>query len=276
MISPLSKKEFELFKQLVKRHTGISFSQRNAATLQRKLSARMSQLGLESFREYHNYLLHDRDGGWELRQLINKLTVDQTAFFRHEKQFEHLANIILPQIFEQKTTRKLRIWSAGCATGEEPYSIAMIVDDTLKEAQSWDIKILASDIDTDALKVAYHGAYTRRKVEGIPYEYLARYFEEEIGEGKGTYIVKEVLKRYIIFRRLNFMGADFPFKRPVDIIFCRNVMIYFDANFKKMLIAGFHRLLQTDGYLCLGSSESLIGIDKRFALIGHSTYQKRE
>jgi chemotaxis protein methyltransferase CheR len=152
----------------------------------------------------------------------------------------------------------------------------MVVEDTLKEADGWDIKILASDIDTDALKVAYRASYTRRKVEGIPSEYLARYFEEGTGEEKGTYVVKEELKRHIIFRRLNFIGAEFPFKSSVDIIFCRNVMIYFDVNFKKMLIASFHRHLETDGFLCLGSSESLIGVDKRFALIGHSTYQKRE
>jgi chemotaxis protein methyltransferase CheR len=275
MISPLSKTEFELFRQLIKKHTGISFSRRNLSTLQRKLSGRMSQLGLDSYRGYHHYLLHDKDGGWELRQLINRLTIDQTAFFRHGKQFEHLANIILPQIVEHKSTKKLRIWSAGCATGEEPYSIAMIVDDTLREADSWDIKILASDIDTNALKFAYNGSYSSRHVEGVPTEYLERYFVRGAGKGKGLYLAKDELKRYMVFRRLNFISADFPFKSPVDIIFCRNVMIYFDAQFKKTLIASFYRLLETDGFLCLGASESLIGVDKRFALVGHSTYQKQ-
>jgi chemotaxis protein methyltransferase CheR len=220
-------------------------------------------------------LLHDKDGGWELRQLINRVTVDQTAFFRHEKQFEHLTNIILPQIIEHKTTKKLRIWSAGCATGEEPYSIAMIVDDTIAEAENWDIKILASDIDTNALKFAYNGSYESGDVEGIPSEYLKRYFVEGAEEDKGLYLAREELKKYIIFRRLNFMSAKFPFRSPLDIIFCRNVMIYFDFHFKKKLIASFYRLLETDGFLCLGASESLIGIDKRFALVGHSTYQKR-
>jgi chemotaxis protein methyltransferase CheR len=235
----------------------------------------MSQLGLDSYRGYHNYLLHDKDGEWELRQLINRLTVDQTAFFRHEKQFEHLANIILPQIAEHKGRKKLRIWSAGCATGEEPYSIAMVVDDTLEQADKWDIKILGSDIDTNALKFAYHGSYESGDVEGIPSEYLARYFIEGAGKDKKTYLAREKLKKYVMFRRLNFMSAEFPFKSPVDIIFCRNVMIYFDSQFKKRLIASFHRLLETDGFLCLGASESLMGVDDRFALVGHSTYQKR-
>jgi chemotaxis protein methyltransferase CheR len=186
-----------------------------------------------------------------------------------------LANIILPQIIEHKATKKLRIWSAGCATGEEPYSIAMVVADTFGEVDDWDIKILASDIDTSSLKFAYDGSYSRREVEGVPNEYLERYFEQGTGKDEGLYTAKEALKEYIVFRRLNFMSAEFPFRSPVDIIFCRNVMIYFDSQFKKKLISSFHRLLETDGFLCLGASESLIGVDRRFALVGHSTYQKQ-
>jgi chemotaxis protein methyltransferase CheR len=275
MNSPLSRTEFELFRRLINKHAGISLSPRNLATLQRKLSSRMNQLGLDSYRAYHKHLLHDKDGGLELRQLINKITIDQTAFFRHKRQFEHMANIVLPQIAAHKITKKLRIWSAGCATGEEAYSIAMIVDDALATEEDWDIKILGTDIDTDALKLAYKGSYPNRDIEGIPTEYLKRYFIEGEGRDKGLYIAKEQLKKNIVFRRLNFMSAEFPFKSPVDIIFCRNVMIYFDSQFKKKLIAGFYRLLDTDGFLCIGASESLIGVDKRFALVGHSTYQKQ-
>ena len=275
MISPLSKTEFELFRRLIKKHSGISFSRRNVATLQRKLSSRMNQLGLESYRAYHKHLLHDKDGGLELRQLINIITIDQTAFFRHQRQFEHMANIVLPQIAAHKATKKLRIWSAGCATGEEAYSIAMIVDDTLGGEEGWDIKILGTDIDTDALRLAYNGSYPNSDIEGIPTEYLKRYFTEAGGKDKGLYLAKEQLKKNIVFRRLNFMSAEFPFKSPVDIIFCRNVMIYFDSQFKKKLIKSFYHLLDTDGFLCLGASESLIGVDKRFVLVGHSTYQKQ-
>jgi chemotaxis protein methyltransferase CheR len=275
MISPLTKTEFELFSQLIKKYSGISFSARNLATLQRKLSSRMNQLGLDSYRAYYRHLLNNKDGRLELRQLINKITIDQTAFFRHKRQFEHVANIVLPQIAAHKSTKKLRIWSAGCATGEEAYSIAIIVDDALGSKEDWDIKILGTDIDTDALKVAYDGSYPKRDTEGIPTEYLKRYFIEGEEKDKKLYIVREHLKRNIIFRRLNFMNPDFPFKSPVDIIFCRNVMIYFDAEFKKKLIASFYRLLDTDGFLCIGASESLIGVDNRFALLGHSTYQKQ-
>lgn len=276
MITPLSQREFELFKHLIKKHAGISFSQRNLTTLQRKLASRMNHLGLDSYRTYYHYLLHDKDGRWELRQLINRITVDQTSFFRHSKQFEHMANIILPQIMTQKrTTKKLRIWSAGCATGEEPYSIAMVVNEMFEGVDDWDIKILASDIDTDALKFAYKGLYPRRSVEEIPAEYLKRYFIECVGRDKGFYLVREALRKNIIFRRLNFTGPECPFRVPVDIIFCRNVMIYFDPEFKKKLIENFFQLLEADGFLFLGASESLVGVDNRFALVGHSTYQKQ-
>jgi chemotaxis protein methyltransferase CheR len=276
MISPLSQREFELFKNLIKKHAGISFSHRNMPTLQRKLASRINHLGFDSYRAYYHYLLRDKDGGWELRQLINRITIDQTSFFRHPKQFEHLANIILPQIARQeKTTKRLRIWSAGCATGEEAYSLAIVVNEMFEGMDGWDIKILASDIDTDALKFAYKGLYPGRSIEEIPEEYLKKYFIECMGEDKGFYLVKEELKKNIIFRRLNFIGPKFPFSSPLDIIFCRNVMIYFDAQLKKDLIENFYDLLAVDGFLCLGAAESLVGIDDRFALVGHSTYQKQ-
>jgi len=244
--------------------------------LQRKLASRLSHLGLETYDEYYKYLLHDKKGGSELRQLINTITVDQTAFFRHAKQFEHLANIILPQIAAQKESiKKLRIWSAGCSRGQEAYSIAIVVNEIFEADSTWDIKILASDIDTDALKFAYKGLYSRHCVEEVPSEYLNKYFREGVGRNAGFYSVRKELQRNILFRRLNFMDPEFPFKSPVDIIFCRNVMIYFDAGVKRKLIDNFFRILERDGFLCLGASESLIGFDNRFALVGHSTYQKK-
>lgn len=272
----LSEAEFELFRRLIKEHVGISFSRTKKGALQRKLIARLRQLGLESFRDYYDHLVYGRKGRWELRRLINTITVDQTAFFRHVKQFEHLANIILPQITAQnEKTRQLRIWSAGCSTGEEAYSIAMVVNEVIGEDSSWDIKILASDIDTDALKFAYKGLYPKRCVEEVPSEYLDKYLIEETGGPEGAFAVREELKRNILFRRLNFMDPGFLFRGPVDIIFCRNVMIYFDQEIKKRLIDNFFRVMAEGGFLCLGASESLVGMDSRFVLVGHAIYQKQ-
>lgn len=276
MVPSLSEAEFKLFRHLIKKRVGISFSRTKMGTLQRKLASRLTRLGLESYHAYYRYLLHDKKGGLELRQLINTITVDQTAFFRHAKQFELLSNVLLTQIKTQKnTTKKLRIWSAGCATGEEAYSIAMVVNEMFKGTGSWDIKILASDIDTEDLKFAYKGLYPEKSIQDVPSEYLKRYFKKGTGRDAGFYLARKALKKNVLFRRLNFMDFEFPFKGPVDIIFCRNVMIYFDEKLKRKLIDNFFRVLDQGGFLCLGASESLIGFDDRFALAGHSTYQKK-
>ena len=276
MVDCLSEREFELFRHLVKKHIGVSFVHTKKATLQRKLASRVNSLGLESYNAYYLYLLRDKDNGWELRRLINTITVDQSAFFRHPKQFELLANVVLPQVAIQKnTTKKLRIWSAGCATGQEAYSIAMVVNEMFKENHMWDTRILASDIDTASLKFAYRGRYPKKSIQQVPTKYLNRYFRRGTGKDSGFFLVREALKKRLLFRRLNFVDFDFPFRSPVDIIFCRNVMIYFDIEVKKRLIDNFFHILERDGFLCLGASESLIGVDDRFALVGYFTYQKK-
>jgi len=274
MVGRLSEKDFELFRHLVKKHVGISFVHKKKATLQRKLASRVNSLGLESYSEYYRYLLQDKEGGWELRRLINTITVDQTAFFRHPKQFELLVNVVLPHLATRNnTTKKLRIWSAGCATGQEAYSIAMVVSEMFDH--TWDIRILASDVDTDALKIAYSGIYPKECIQKVPMEYLNKYFTKGMGKNSGFFLVREDLRKKLLFRRLNFVDFGFPFRNPVDIIFCRNVMIYFDIEVKKRLIDNFFHILEQDGFLCLGASESLVGVDDRFALVGYFIYQKR-
>ncbi|MDY6990365.1 MAG: CheR family methyltransferase [Thermodesulfobacteriota bacterium] len=275
MVPSLTQEEYRLFRDLIKRYAGISYSRQKLPTLQRKLAARLTHLGLGTFISYYRYLLHDKSGAEELRELVNTITVDQTEFFRHARQFELLANIVLPQMERQKQGRKkLRIWSAGCATGQEAYSIAMVVNDAFGSDKSWDIKILASDIDTGGLRLAQRGKYPGHCIEHVPQEYVDKYLDKGTGGDAGFYTVKQVLKEMILFRRLNFTDGRFPFMTPVDIIFCRNVLIYFDGELKTRLIDRFFRILQRDGFLCLGASESLIGLDERFALVGHSTYQK--
>jgi chemotaxis protein methyltransferase CheR len=275
MVLNLTEAEYRLFRDLIKRNAGISYSRQKVATLQRKLAVRLTHLGLDTYASYYRYLVNDTRGGQELRQLINTITVDRTEFFRHARQFELLANIVLPQMEKQKeATKKLRIWSAGCATGQEAYSIAMVVAERFGKEESWDIKILASDIDTDALKFAWKGIYASDCMDKVPLEYVNKYLSKGTGKQAGFYSVSQALRKNILFRRLNFTEGRFPFRSPVDIIFCRNVLIYFDAHLKKKLIDSFFRVLEPEGFLCLGASESLIGLDNRFALIGHSTYQK--
>ena len=271
----LTEGEFDLFRHLIRKHVGISFSRQKTAALQRKLASRVNHLGLESYAAYYRYLIHSRKGARELRQLINSITVERTAFFRHPKQFELLADIALPQMATKNVaTKKLRIWSAGCATGQEAYSIAMVVSEVFRGKDAWDIKVLATDIDTNALKIAYKGKYAEDSMREIPQEYVAGYFNKDVGEKEEFYSVKETLREKIMFRRLNFLAPSYPFKSLVDILFCRNVMIYFDMELRKKLISHLFSILQPEGFLFLGGSESLIGVDDRFSLIAYSTYQK--
>jgi chemotaxis protein methyltransferase CheR len=274
----LSDTEFELFKKLINNCTGISLSDEKKVRFKRKVEVRLHRLGLTSYNAYYRYLRQDmEDDGLELRQLINAITVDVTEFFRHPKQFEIMNNVVLPQITTQKNrSKKLRIWSAGCSRGHEAYSIAMLVDDMVGQRQNgtWDVKILASDIDTDALRFAYIGKYPSNDIKGIPSNYLDKYFESGTEKDDGFFLIKKSLKKNILFRRLNLSHFDFTMKSPVDIIFCRNVMIYFNLETKKLLIDNFFNAMQQGGVLFLGSFESLFGLDDRFTLISDSIYQK--
>ena len=274
----LSDTEFELFKKLINNCTGISLSDEKKVRFKRKVEDRLHRLGLTSYNAYYRYLRQDMEGdGLELRQLINAITVDVTEFFRHPKQFEIMSNVVLPQITTKKNrSKKLRIWSAGCSRGHEAYSIAMLVDDMVGQRQNgtWDVKILASDIDTDALRFAYIGKYPSNDIKGIPSNYLDKYFESGTEKDDGFFLIKKSLKKNILFRRLNLSHFDFTMKSPVDIIFCRNVMIYFSSEAKKLLIDNFFNAMQQGGVLFLGSFESLYGLDDRFTLISDSIYQK--
>lgn len=272
----MSQREFELLRSFIHDRVGICFPNEKRVILQRKLAARLNRLGLTSFNEYYRYLIYYKEGGLELRQLINTITIDQTAFFRHPEQFEVLGNIVLPEIVTQRNgTKKLRIWSAGCAKGQEAYSISMVVNEMTGGGDAWDVKILASDIDTDVLKFAYRGKYPEEYVQRIPLEYLNRYFERGTGEDSGLFFVKDTLRKKMLFRRLNLCRFDFSIKSPVDVIFCRNVMIYFDTKTTKKLIYNFFNVLKPAGFLFLGISESLFGLDERFVSLGKSVYRKK-
>ena len=272
----MSQREFELLRDFIHDRVGICLSNEKKMTLRRKLATRVNRMGLTSFNEYYRYLLYCKEGGLELRQLINTITIDQTEFFRHPEQFELLGNIVLPEIATQRNdTKKLRIWSAGCAKGQEAYTISMVVNEMTGGDDVWDVKILASDVDTNVLKFAYRGKYPKEYVRRIPLEYLNRYFERGTGKDSGLFFVKDTLRKNVLFRRLNLCLFDFSIKNPVDVIFCRNVMIYFDTKAAKKLIYNFFNLLKPGGFLFLGISESLFGLDDRFVSLGKSVYQKK-
>ncbi|MBU4288069.1 MAG: hypothetical protein KKI12_07860 [Proteobacteria bacterium] len=274
VLPPFSKKDFNLIQRLVKSKVGILIRPRKQNILGVKLASRLRQLGLTSYLAYYRYLLKP-EGIKELRHLVNTVTIDTTEFFRGEQQFKFLREHILPELIQQKNKKKrIRIWSSGCSTGQEPYSIAMLANEMAGIDMSWDIKILATDINTDSLKIACLGRYSKKQVKDIPSKYLKKYFRKELVGEKEIFQIKEVLKKKIIFRRLNLLMSINRIKGPVDMIFCRNVMIYFDNRTRKMISDQFYRLLEPKGYLCLGLSESLIGIDNRFKPVESAIYCK--
>jgi len=275
MLQQFSEKDFNLFQKLVKSKVGISIRPGKKNILGVKLAHRLRQLGLTSYFAYYRYLLKP-EGIKELQHLANTVTIDTTEFFRGKRQFKLLREHILPELIRQKNKKKrIRIWSSGCSTGQEPYSIAMLINEMAGIDMSWDIKILATDINTYSLKIAYLGRYSKKQVEDVPAKYLKKYFYKELVGQEEFFQIKELLKKRLIFRRLNLLMSINRIKGPVDMIFCQNVMIYFDAGTKKMISDQFYRLLGPKGYLCLGLSESLFGIDDRFKLIESSIYRKK-
>lgn len=274
MLVQLSEKDFNFFQKLVKSKVGISIRPGKKNNLGVKLAHRLRQLELTSYFDYYRYLLKP-EGIKELRHLINTVAIDTTEFFREERQFNFLREHILPELIQQKNKKqRIRIWSSACSTGQEPYSIAMLVTEIAGIDMSWDIKILATDINTYSLKIAYLGRYSKRQVEDVPAKYLKKYFRKESVGQEEFFQIKESLKKRLIFRRLNLLMSINRIRGPVDIIFCRNVMIYFDAKTKKLISGQLYHLLRPKGYLCLGLSESLLGIDNQFKLIESSIYRK--
>jgi chemotaxis protein methyltransferase CheR len=269
----LTEKEFLLFKELIYRETGINMSDKKKKLIVARLSKRLRALRLTSFTEYYQYLNESPDADDEIVNLINRVTTNKTDFFREKHHFDFLMNEHFPQIIAESRKsglRRLRIWSAGCSSGEEPYTLAMTVTEAFKAERGWDIKILATDLDTEILQKAIAGAYHTQSITPVPREYLSKYFYRS-GE---HYVVSDALKSIVAFRRLNLMDESFPMKHPFDLVFCRNVIIYFDAQTKDALLTKYHKHLKERGLMFIGHSESLMHMKNKFRYLKHTIYQK--
>jgi chemotaxis protein methyltransferase CheR len=269
----ISQREFELFRDYIYNEVGIALAPHKITLVQGRLSKRLRQLGLDSFRDYYDRMIHDRTGE-ELFQLINAISTNVTTFFRESSQWEFLEEN-LPNLLAHKKQKKLRIWSAACSSGEEPYSIVMFLRDHLRDYNQWDIKILATDISKKVLKKAIEGVYEEKDVANMPKTFLSNHFDRINEDGHKRYAIKPELKRIITFRMFNLVNDRFSiFKNRFDIIFCRNVMIYFDSETQQALVANFHSVLDEKGWLFVGHSESLTRNKEQFKLIRPSIYQK--
>jgi chemotaxis protein methyltransferase CheR len=264
--------DFVRLRDLVKRHTGIALSDGKRELVYSRLARRLRLLRLDSFERYCTLL--EAGNREELVQMVNAITTNLTAFFREAHHFDYLATTLLPAYMQEKARRqRLRVWSAGCSTGEEPYSMAMVVRETGPATSGWDIKILATDIDSNVLATARRGVYQQERAQGLSPQRLQRWFRQGTGADAGLIRVRPALQALITFRQLNLMHA-WPMRGPFDVIFCRNVVIYFDKATQKVLFDRFADLLDTHGVLCIGHSESLYAVSDRFALLGQTIYRK--
>ena len=251
-------------------------SEHKRALVTSRISKRIRALNMSSFKEYIDYLKGAPDE--EVTNFINAVTTNKTDFFRENKHFEYMKTTFLPnweKSYKEGKVNNLRIWSAACSTGEEPYTIAMTLHDYFGERfNHYDIKILASDIDTNVLSHACAGIYKEETVETIQTNTLKKYFLKGTGNNAGLYKVKNILQKCISFRQLNFKDEDFDIHTKFDLIFCRNVIIYFDKEFQKELFNKFYRYMKEDSYVFIGHSETLFGISDLFKYISSNIYKK--
>ena len=210
----------------------------------------------------------------EIISLINCITTNKTEFFREKYHFQFLNDIVFPQ-FEKEKLKKVRIWSAGCSTGEEPYTIAINLLEYFSGKCPFDVKILATDIDTNVLLKGKDGIYSQNPIEEIDANILKNYFYKGTGANSGLFKVKDSLKNLVSFRRLNLLNDIYPMKGKFHMIFCRNVVIYFDRESQKKLFDHFYKYLDDDGYLFVGHSEALTYLSDYFVSVGRSIYKKQ-
>ena len=266
-------RDFKLVQQLVAEHTGINLTEAKKDLVYGRLSKRIRKLGLSSFQEYINYVNDDHES--ELINFINAITTNLTSFFRENHHFEYLRNKLIPELLQRnEDTRKIRIWSAGCSTGEEPYSIAITVLEALEQHPNWDVRILATDLDTNVVATATAGRYTEERITGIDKATKKRWFLKGSGNNSGHVRVSRELQDIITFRQLNLMN-QWPMKGSFDIIFCRNVVIYFDKPTQRVLFDRYANILSDNGGLFIGHSETLFKVSERFKSIGNTIYQKK-
>jgi chemotaxis protein methyltransferase CheR len=247
--------------------SGIKLDNSKESLIRARIGKRMRILGITSHEEYIKQVI-DNDDEEEVTHLLDAISTNVTSFFRGIDHFHFLKSIVSE--WTASGQNKLRVWSSACSSGEEPYSIAMTVLGA--SGSSLDVKILATDISTRVLDKAQIGTYESEKIEQIPKELRGKYLEKV--NGTNSYKIKPILRNMIVFKRINLSDIPFPMQGPMDVVFCRNVMIYFDHDTRKNLINEIYRLLKPSGYLFVGHAESLIGMADGFKVVKPSIYVK--
>jgi len=264
--------DFQSVRDLVSKNTGISLSEAKRDMVYSRLTRRLRELNLQRFSDYLAFICGD-GGDDELIQFTNAITTNLTSFFREKHHFEYLAETLLPELMKRNADqRKIRIWCCAASTGEEPYSIAMVVKETIPKHSDWDVKILATDLDTNVLATAKEGVYPIDRIKDISAHRQRRFFLKGSGKQQGHVRVGSELRQLITYKKLNLMD-QWPLRGPIDIIFCRNVVIYFTKDTQEILLERFSKLVAPQAHLFMGHSESLNNVTDQFELLGKTIYR---
>jgi chemotaxis protein methyltransferase CheR len=267
----ISDREYKQFCDFIYTHSGIRLHDGKKEMVKARVGKQVRAKKLSSFREYFE-LVQEDGTKIELVKLLDTISTNLTYFFREPQHFKYLEEKVLTEL-NHAGAKKMRIWSAGCSTGEEPYTLAMVFMENMKTAAA-DWQILATDLSTKVLDKAIRGVYTREKVRSVRPDLLRKYFQKGVNSHTGFYKIKKELHDRIHFARLNLMES-FPVKGPFDLIFCRNVMIYFDRTTQENLANRFYTVLKPGGLFFVGHSESLLGIKHNFKYLSPSIYQRQ-
>ncbi|MBP7900815.1 MAG: protein-glutamate O-methyltransferase [Gammaproteobacteria bacterium] len=266
-----TKADFERVRRIVYDHAGIALADSKQNLIYNRLSRRLRSLNFHDFNHYLTYV-EGEGREEEFTHLINAVTTNLTFFFREVHHFEYLSQVLFPSLLKSNAhSKKVRIWSAGCSTGEEPYSLAIVVKESFPS--DWDVQVHASDLDTNVINTAKAGVYQVESLKGVSPERVKRWFLKGSGANDGLVRIKPELQSLIQFQQVNLM-RDWPWKERFDIIFCRNVVIYFDKPTQQKLFMRYHELLSDQGHLFIGHSESLYKVSEQFKLLGKTIYQK--
>lgn len=265
---------FDRFSEFIKTELGIKMPASKKTLLEARLQKRLRELCMSSHEEYCEYLFSPKGMEEELVKLVDVVTTNTTDFFREPKHFELLSNSILAELFARAgTSRPLNVWSAGCSSGEEPYTLSIVLSEFARVNSGFRFGILATDISTQVLRMAVRAIYPETKISPINQELRKRYLLRSKDHSRRLVRIGPEARSHVRFRRLNFM-EEFSFDQQMDIIFCRNVVIYFDRPTQEMLFSRFCRKLNKGGYLFIGHSESLAGMDLPIEPVAPTVYRK--
>jgi len=265
----LTDRDFGEIRALIRDRTGISLSEAKRELVYGRLIRRLRHLRLKSFSAYLRLL--QQDDSTEFEEFTNALTTNLTSFFREPHHFDYLADHVFPCLAARNApARRIRIWSAACSTGEEAYSLAMALAESMDRFRGWDVRILATDLDSQVLAHAQAGVYRDERVQNIPEDRRTRWLREQ---GPHHYAISSEIRSLISFKQLNLM-EQWPFSGPFDVVFCRNVVIYFDKETQRSLFARIAQIQIEGSHLFIGHSESLFKVSDQYALLGKTIYRR--